>query len=137
MEEIIILRGIWPISQKITSSKFGLELDNPKEGEELECVLRNISSDAERFLADEVSLEDAVESLLLRQHISEALRSLRPRDARVVRLYYGLQGEESHTLEQIGQLLGVTRERVRQLRDRALRELKEGAQGEALASFAA
>ena len=70
-------------------------------------------------------------SLLLRERSSEALRSLRPRDARVVRLYYGLQGEESHTLEQIGKLLGVTRERVRQLRDRALRELKEGAEGAA------
>jgi len=91
----------------------------------------------ERFLVDETSLEEAVESLLLRQHIADALRTLRPRDARVVRLYYGLQGEESHTLEQIGTLLGVTRERVRQLRDRALRELKEGESGAALASFAA
>ena len=73
----------------------------------------------------------------LKQHIADALRTLRPRDARVVRLYYGLQGEQPHTLEEIGGLLGVTRERVRQLRDRALRELREGEQGRALASFAA
>ncbi len=92
---------------------------------------------SERFLADEASLEDTVEALLLKQRIAEVLRTLRPRDARVVRLYYGLQDEDSHTLEEIGKLLGVTRERVRQLRDRALRELKEGAQGQALASFAA
>lgn len=92
---------------------------------------------AERFLVDEDSLEDSVEMLLLKQHIADALRDLRPRDARVVRLYYGLQGEEEHTLEEIGQILGVTRERVRQLRDRALRELKEGATGRVLASFAA
>jgi len=92
---------------------------------------------AERFLVDEDSLEDSVEMLLLKQHISDALRDLRPRDARVVRLYYGLQGEEEHTLEEIGQILGVTRERVRQLRDRALRELKEGPTGRVLASFAA
>jgi len=92
---------------------------------------------AERFLVDETSLEDAVEALLLRQHVADALRALRPRDARVVRLYYGLQGEQSHTLEEIGTLLGVTRERVRQLRDRALRELKDGDSGAALASFAA
>jgi len=92
---------------------------------------------AERFLSDESGLEEGVEALLLKQHIADALRSLRPRDARVVRLYYGLQGEQSHTLEQIGGLLGVTRERVRQLRDRALRELKEGEKGGALASFAA
>jgi RNA polymerase primary sigma factor len=92
---------------------------------------------AERFLTDESSLDESIEALLLKQHIADALRDLRPRDARVVRLYYGLQGEQSHTLEEIGQLLGVTRERVRQLRDRALRELKEGKRGEALASFAA
>ncbi|MFV1986576.1 MAG: RNA polymerase sigma factor RpoD/SigA [Gemmatimonadota bacterium] len=92
---------------------------------------------AERFLTDESTLEETIEGLLLKQHIADALRSLRPRDARVVRLYYGLQGEHSHTLEEIGGLLGVTRERVRQLRDRALRELKEGEQGGALASFAA
>jgi RNA polymerase primary sigma factor len=92
---------------------------------------------AERFLTDESNLEEAIESLLLKQKIAEALRTLRPRDARVVRLYYGLQGEQPHTLEEIGGLLGVTRERVRQLRDRALRELREGEQGDALASFAA
>ncbi len=92
---------------------------------------------AERILIDETSLEESVESLLLQQHIAAALRELRPRDARVVRLYYGLQGEESHTLEEIGQLLGVTRERVRQLRDRALRDLKNGESGRVLASFAA
>lgn len=95
------------------------------------------SAVGERFLVDETSLEDAVEALILKQHIAQALRGLRPRDARVVRLYYGLQGEESHTLEEIGQLLGVTRERVRQLRDRALREIKNGEAGAALASFAA
>ena len=92
---------------------------------------------AERFLVDESSLEEAVESILLREHIAVALRDLRPRDARVVRLYYGLQGEQQHTLEEIGQLLGVTRERVRQLRDRALRDLRSGESGHLLASFAA
>lgn len=91
----------------------------------------------ERFLTDESSVEEAIDALLLQQHIAEALRDLRPRDARVVRLYYGLQGEQPHTLEEVGKLLGVTRERVRQLRDRALRELKEGKRGQALASFAA
>ena len=95
------------------------------------------SNMSERFLVDERSLEETVDAQILRQHIAKALRHLRPRDARVVRLYYGLQGEDSHTLEQIGKLLGVTRERVRQLRDRALREIKEGEQGGALETFAA
>ena len=91
---------------------------------------------AERFLADETDVEEVVEQRLLKRHIAEGLRRLRPRDARVVRLYYGLQGEDPHTLEQIGRLLGVTRERVRQLRDRALRELREGPEGQSLATYA-
>jgi RNA polymerase primary sigma factor len=92
---------------------------------------------ADRFLIDETNLEESVEEVLLKEHIAEALRTLRPRDARVVRLYFGLQGEEQHTLEEIGQLLGVTRERVRQLRDRALRELRSGDSGRLLRTFAA
>jgi len=95
------------------------------------------SNMSERFLVDERSVEETVDASILSQHIAKALRHLRPRDARVVRLYYGLQGEDSHTLQEIGTLLGVTRERVRQLRDRALREIKDGKQGSALETFAA
>ena len=64
-------------------------------------------------------------------------RTLPPRDAKVLRLYFGLDGGREHTLEEIGGMLGVTRERVRQLRDRALKRLREGEVGRALASFAA
>lgn len=91
----------------------------------------------ERFLADDRDLVEEFEEDLLREHISRALQKLRPRDARVVRLYYGLQGEEEHTLEEIGEILGVTRERIRQLRDRALREIEEGELGPVLRVYAA
>ncbi len=73
----------------------------------------------------------------LTEEIDRALRALPPRDAKVLRLYFGLNGGREHTLEEIGGLLGVTRERVRQLRDRALKRLREGEMGRALASFAA
>ena len=52
-------------------------------------------------------------------------------------VYFGLDAGREHTLEEIGGMLGVTRERVRQLRDRALKRLREGDVGRALASFAA
>lgn len=91
----------------------------------------------ERFLADDVDLHDELEEDLLREHVTRALQTLRPRDARVLRLYYGLQGEEEHTLEKIGELMGVTRERIRQLRDRGLREIREGEIGTVLRTFAA
>ncbi len=90
----------------------------------------------ERFLVDETNVDLEVEQRLLKEQIAAALAGIRPRDARVLRLYYGLQGESEHTLEQIGQILGVTRERVRQLRDRALMDIRRGESGDSLRSFA-
>ena len=55
-----------------------------------------------------------------RTDIEAALATLPPRDAKVLRLYFGLDDGNSRTLEEIGRMMGVTRERIRQLRDRAL-----------------
>jgi RNA polymerase primary sigma factor len=92
----------------------------------------------DRFIAEEQGdpEEQAMERFLTEQ-VDTALRSLAPRDAKVLRLYFGLDGGREHTLEEIGGMLGVTRERVRQLRDRALKRLRDGEVGRALASFAA
>ncbi|MDE0806453.1 MAG: RNA polymerase sigma factor RpoD/SigA [Longimicrobiales bacterium] len=92
----------------------------------------------ERFVSEEASEpEQEVESRLLTETVETALTTLDARDAKVLRLYFGLEGEREHTLEEIGNMLGVTRERIRQLRDRALRRLREGRKGDALESFAA
>jgi len=92
----------------------------------------------ERFITEEAPEPEAeVENRLLHEAISSALSSLDERDAKVLRMYFGLEGKREHTLEEIGNSLGVTRERIRQLRDRALRRLREGDSGEALRSFAA
>ncbi|MCH1571567.1 MAG: RNA polymerase sigma factor RpoD/SigA [Longimicrobiales bacterium] len=92
----------------------------------------------ERFITEEAAEPEVeVEGRLLTETITEALATLEPRDAKVLRLYFGLEGEREHTLEEIGNMLGVTRERIRQLRDRALRRLREGGKGDALESFAA
>jgi RNA polymerase primary sigma factor len=92
----------------------------------------------ERFITEEAAEPELeVENRLLTEAITEALDTLEARDAKVLRLYFGLEGEREHTLEEIGNMLGVTRERIRQLRDRALRRLREGEKGAALESFAA
>jgi RNA polymerase primary sigma factor len=92
----------------------------------------------DRFIADDqASAEEQAMDTFLSEEIEGALRTLPPRDAKVLRLYFGLDGGREHTLEEIGGMLGVTRERVRQLRDRALKRLREGDVGRALASFAA
>jgi RNA polymerase primary sigma factor len=69
---------------------------------------------------DEETFEKA-----LTQSIEEALSYLNGRESKILRLYFGFDGKEPMTLEQIGSLLGITRERVRQLRDRALRRLRK------------
>ncbi len=92
----------------------------------------------ERFIAEDLpDTEESSMDRFLTDEVAEALTTLPPRDARVLRLYFGLDGGREHTLEEIGGMLGVTRERVRQLRDRALKRLREGNVGKALASFAA
>jgi RNA polymerase primary sigma factor len=92
----------------------------------------------ERFLPDGQADpdSDAMDHFLTAE-VDAALRTLPPRDAKVLRLYFGLDGGREHTLEEIGRVFGITRERVRQLRDRALKRLREGEMGRALASFAA
>jgi RNA polymerase primary sigma factor len=82
----------------------------------------------ERFTAASLTQSGTDEATLRRsqtQDIEEALASLPPRDAKVLRLYFGLDDGEPKTLEEIGRMMGVTRERIRQLRDRALTQLRE------------
>jgi RNA polymerase primary sigma factor len=101
-------------------------------------ALEGDRSTIERFIVDgQPDAESQAMDQFLAEEIEAALRTLAPRDARVLRLYFGLGGGREHTLEEIGDLFGITRERVRQLRDRALKRLREGDLGDALESFAA
>lgn len=67
-----------------------------------------------------------------REALLRALEPLAPRDRRVLMMYYGLETGEPMTLDGIAQIFGVTRERVRQLRDRALKNVRSGADAETL-----
>src|ERR687886_2801192 len=92
----------------------------------------------ERFAVEEMpSTEEQVLNKFRRSELERALETLPPRDAKILRLYFGLEGDREHTLDEIGKMLGVTRERVRQLRDRALKRLREGSVGDALRELAA
>jgi RNA polymerase primary sigma factor len=79
---------------------------------------------------DEQTFEKA-----LTESIEEALGSLKEREAKILRLYFGLDGEEPMTLEQIGSLLGITRERVRQIKEKALSRLRHVSRARALESY--
>lgn len=71
----------------------------------------------------------------LRQEIDRALATLSAREAEVVRLYFGLGREHPLTLEEIGELFKLTRERVRQIKEKALRRLRHASRSKALRTY--
>jgi RNA polymerase primary sigma factor len=71
----------------------------------------------------------------LTQSIEEVLTTLKEREAKILRLYFGLDGPEPMTLEEIGAQLGITRERVRQIKEKALSRLRHVSRSKALESF--
>jgi RNA polymerase primary sigma factor len=71
----------------------------------------------------------------LRSEINRALTGLTPREADVVRLYYGLSGGHSHSLEEIGEKFELTRERVRQIKEKAVRRLKHASRSKFLMGY--
>ncbi|MCC6475614.1 RNA polymerase sigma factor RpoD/SigA [bacterium] len=71
----------------------------------------------------------------LRQDIERSLSSLTPREAEVIRLYFGLDREHPLTLEEIGELFKLTRERVRQIKEKALRRLRHASRSNSLRSY--
>lgn len=89
------------------------------------------------YLADTVSAspdEQTIEKALTKA-IEESLGSLKEREALILRLYFGLEDHEPMTLEEIGVLLGITRERVRQIKEKALSRLRHVSRAKALQSF--
>ena len=71
----------------------------------------------------------------LTESIEEVLASLKEREAKILRLYFGLDDQEPMTLEEIGSMLGITRERVRQIKEKALARLRHVSRARALESF--
>ena len=99
---------------------------------------REASTLGERFAGvDGAEIEDVTDFKLMREFITKVFqRYLTPRERKILSLYYGLEeGSEAMTLERIGALLGVTRERIRQIRERAFEKLRESPDGSALAGF--
>jgi RNA polymerase primary sigma factor len=78
------------------------------------------------FIVDEStpSPTQVAEKQLLRENLERILTDLTPREARVLRMRFGLNGDHAHTLKEVGEKIGVTRERVRQIEGKALRKLR-------------
>jgi RNA polymerase primary sigma factor len=78
---------------------------------------------------------EAADRLLLKDRIDEALRCLTPRDREVIELRFGLKDGQARTLDEVARLLGVTRERVRQIESRGLVRLRGAERRDLLAGF--
>jgi RNA polymerase primary sigma factor len=89
-----------------------------------------VSDDEDTTLADFIESEETPDpeelttQQLLSEHVNELLTQIPPREALVLRLRFGLSGSRSHTLHEIGEKLGITRERVRQIESQARNRLR-------------
>jgi RNA polymerase primary sigma factor len=117
------VREILKISQKTTS------LETPI-GDDDDSYLGD-------FIADETQLTpyEATSKRLLKENINEVLQALSDREARVLRMRFGLDGQRPMTLEEVGRKFGVTRERIRQIEAKALRKLKHPSRRKKLQDF--
>ncbi|MFY9218001.1 MAG: RNA polymerase sigma factor RpoD [Tepidanaerobacteraceae bacterium] len=89
------------------------------------------------FIPDDEALApaDAAAYLLLKEQLEDVLESLTPREEKVLRLRFGLDDGRPRTLEEVGQVFGVTRERIRQIEAKALRKLRHPSRSKKLKDF--
>jgi len=124
-----------------------MEIPEAKIRAMLQMVREPISLDAPVGENDDTSMGDLVEDAAailpadaalhasMRDAVSEALATLTPREAKILRLRFGIESSTDHTLEEVGAQFDVTRERIRQIEAQALRKLRHPARSVRLRSF--
>lgn len=125
-------------SLNMTEEKLKEILDVSKQPTSLETPVGDEEdSNLSDFVADEkmISPEQNAANVMLREEIDKLLENLKDRERDVLIHRFGLHGEESHTLEEVGQMFGVTRERVRQIEAKALKKISLPKYKNALAGF--
>lgn len=112
------------INQEISS------LDAPVREEEEDSKLGD-------FIEDEESdtPEEAATSQLLKEHVNDMLDILSPREQKILKMRFGLEDGRNHTLEEVGQEFGVTRERIRQIEAKALAKLRKNRESRSLRDY--
>src|SRR5688572_14745194 len=124
-----------------------LEITETEVKESMQNNGRHVSMDAPLQEGEDGDMYDVVKSgdspspdnqlvvESLRKEIERSLSTLTPREADVIRLFFGLGGETAMTLEEIGERFDLTRERVRQIKEKAIRRLKHGTRNKLLKSY--
>ena len=117
------------VAKTMSISQVHLSLDAPLTPGEDNRLLDYLA-DTVNPTPDEQTFEKA-----LTEAIEDSLGSLKEREAKILRLYFGIDETEPMTLEEIGTLLGITRERVRQIKEKALSRLRHVSRAKSLESF--
>ena len=124
-----------------------LDITEAEVKESMKNAGRHVSMDAPLVQDEDNNMYDVLKSdevvtpeteLLyesLRKEIDRAISTLSPREADVVRLYFGLNGSHPMTLEEIGEKFDLTRERIRQIKEKAIRRLKHASRSKILKSY--
>jgi RNA polymerase primary sigma factor len=124
-----------------------LELTENDVKESMKNSGRHISMDAPLVQGEESNMYDVLRSSdspspesglindSLRKEIDRALSTLTSREADVIKYYFGLNGEHAMTLEEIGEKFDLTRERVRQIKEKAIRRLKQTSRSKILKTY--
>jgi len=124
-----------------------LKMDVSEISDTLKISGRHVSMDAPFAQGEDNSLLDVIEndeqpspdntliSESLKAEIESALQTLSEREAEVIKLYYGLNKDNAFTLEEIGDKFNLTRERVRQIKEKAIRRLRHAAKSKNLKTY--
>ncbi|MGW3657000.1 RNA polymerase sigma factor [Streptomyces sp. NPDC005151] len=137
-------RGYEPTPEEVAAQ---LDLTPERVGEVLRLAQEPVSLHAPVGEEDDVALGDLIEDgdaaspvesaafLLLREHLEAVLSTLNERERKVVQLRYGLDDGRPRTLEEIGRIFGVTRERIRQIESKTLNKLRDHAFADQLRGY--
>lgn len=111
-------------------SKNTLSLEKPVGDEEDNSTLQHFIEDEDSPTPDEVASEN-----LLKSHIKDIIQELSDREQKILEMRFGLDDGQTHTLEEVGEVFDVTRERIRQIEAKALDKLKESDKAEKIKGF--
>jgi len=117
------------VKNSIASSGRHVSMDAPITQDE-DTNLYDVLLSKENQSPDKALVNDS-----LRKEIERALNTLTPREADIIRLYFGLNGKHAHTLEEIGEQFSLTRERVRQIKEKAINRLKHVSRSKILKTY--
>jgi len=119
------------VKMALSNNSKHISMDAPLvNGDESSSNLYDILVNSEKQNPDNIVMKES-----LQKEIERSLNTLKYREASIIKLYYGLGGNTAHTLEEIGTLYELTRERVRQIKEKGLRRLKHTSRNKILKAY--